>query len=167
MNVSPSSVLVAGELAGRSFTQKMMVASLIVAIVLALLPIQGAFAAPDPANNYEQEWKNKLEKVRVNGIFYERVRVYPADFEDQTELALAHGYLNQYGAALRGAQTVILNHTGFDTKGKVLNDTQANQSLKQLSEYLRIMRVMNAKLNALEGEYRLLPAGTTTVTSSQ
>jgi hypothetical protein len=153
--------------AGRSFFQNIIVASLIIALILALLPIQAALAAPDAAPNYEQEWKDKIHKVRVNGMFYERVRVYPADFEDLTELAKAHEYLNQYGAALRGANTVILNRSGFDDKGNAVNEKLADQSLKQLSEYLRIMRVMMAKLNALEGDYRLLPRGTTTVTTSQ
>ena len=164
---SPSSVLVAGEQTGSSLFQKLLLAALILALMLAFLPIQNALAAPNPANNYEQEWKNKLYNLRYYGSFYERVRVYPADFEDRNELAQAHDILNQYGTALRSANTVVANHTGFDQKGKVVNDIQADKSLKALSEQLRIMRVLQTRLDRLEGEYRLLPASAVTTTTTQ
>ncbi|HEX2992487.1 MAG TPA: hypothetical protein VHO49_17515, partial [Anaerolineales bacterium] len=61
------------------------------------------------------------------------------------------------GAALRGAQTVILNHTGFDERGRVLNEKQADQTLKDLAAYVQEMRSLMKRLDALEGDYRLLP----------
>jgi len=156
-----------GEMAGNSLFHKLLVASLILALLIASLPVHRAFAASSGTNNYAQEWSNKLTTLHNNGIFYERVRVYPADFENLDELALAHQYLNDYGAALRTAQRVAINHTGFNEKGKVTNDIQADKSLKDLSENLRLMRVAKEKLNGLEGDYRLLPAGTVTTTASQ
>ena len=153
--------------AGNSFFQKLIVSFLITALLFASIPVHAALAAGSSTTDYAKEWSNKLQKLSYYGSFYERVRVYPADFEDLNELALAHDYLNEYGVALRAAQRIAVNHTGFDQKGKLVNDTQANQSLKDLSEYLRIMRVMKAKLDQLEGDYRLLPRGTTTTTASQ
>ena len=142
---------------GRSVLQKLLLASLVVALMLSLLPVQGAFAAGPTKSELANEWEAKLEKVRLNGIFYERVRVYPADFDTLSELAVAHDLLAQYGAALRGAQTIILNHTGFDERGRVLNEKQADQSLKDLAAYIQEMRSLMKRLDALEGDYRLLP----------
>lgn len=146
---------------GRSVTQKLLLASLVIALMLSLIPAQGALAAPASAGGTNadraREWDLKLEKVRLNGIFYERVRAYPADFKNLSELAAAHDLLAQYGAALRGAQTVILNHTGFDERGRVLNEKQADQSLKDLAAYVQEMRSLMKRLDALEGDYRLLP----------
>ena len=142
---------------GRSVLQKLLLASLVVALMLSLLPVQGAFAAGPTKSELAKEWELKLEKVRLNGIFYERVRAYPADFKNLSELAVAHDLLAQYGTALRGAQTVILNHTGFDERGRVLNEKQAEQTLKDLAAYVQEMRSLLKRLDALEGNYRLLP----------
>ncbi|HEX5837231.1 MAG TPA: hypothetical protein VFY26_05320 [Anaerolineales bacterium] len=142
---------------GRSVTQKLLLASLVIALVLSMLPVQGALAAAGSNADRVREWEAKLDKVRLNGIFYERVRVYPADFDDLSELAVAHDLLAQYGVALRGAQTIILNHTGFDERGRVLNEKQADQSLKDLAAYIQEMRSLMKRLDALEGDYRLLP----------
>jgi hypothetical protein len=100
--------------------------------------------------------------VDNNSIFYQRVRVYPADFEDLDELAIAHDILNNYGVALRSAQRIVFNHPGFDQNGKVTNENMADQSLKDLGENLRLMRVYKARLDALEGNYRLLPLSAVT-----
>jgi hypothetical protein len=159
-----SHLLVRAE-AGNPLFQKLIVSSLILALLFASLPVPQAFAATSGTNNYAEEWSNKLTKLSNYGKFYERVRVYPADFEDRNDLALAHQYLNDYGVALRAAQRIAINHVGFNEKGKVINDIQADKSLKDLSENLRLMRVYKDKLDGLHGDYRLLPAGTTTTTS--
>jgi hypothetical protein len=113
------------------------------------------------------EWKNKLQKVDYNSNFYQRVRVYPADFEDQNELTIAHDILNNYGVALRAAQRIVFNHPGFDLKGKVTNEELAHQSLKDLSENLRLMRVYKERLDHLEGRYKLLPMSALAATTTQ
>ena len=148
-----------------SLIYKMLLSSLGIALIFASLPVHGALAAPAAStsnNNFEQEWSDKLQKVDNNSIFYQRVRVYPANFDDPANLAQAHEFLNQYGVALRAAQRIITNHIGFDTKGRVTNDIQADQSLKNLSENLRIMRVLKSNLDALNGEYILLPLSSVT-----
>lgn len=144
---------------GRSLFQKSLMLSVIVALMLALLPVQGAFAAPASAVNGDlaKEWKDKIDNLQVYGLFYERVRVYPADFKDPVEHARAWELLHKYGFALRGAQTVVLNLTGFDANGRVVNEKQADQSVKELAAYLHEMRGLQKKLDALEGDYRLLP----------
>jgi hypothetical protein len=145
----------------RSLFQKLLLVSLIVALMLAMLPVQGALAAPASADSINgdlaKEWKDKIEHLQAFGLFYERVRVYPADFDDPAVHAQAWNILHRYGAALRAAQTVVLSRTGFDEKGRVINEKQADQSLKELAGYLHEMRSLRKNLDALEGEYRLLP----------
>jgi hypothetical protein len=174
MNTNQSSSLMVRNGAESSFFQKMFVAALIIALLFASLPARAALAAPAAGdeknfntNEMQKEWDNKLEKVENNSIFYQRVRVYPANFEDLNELAIAHDLLNNYGAALRSAQRIVINHPGFDQNGKVTNENQANQSLKDLSENLRLMRVYKAGLDQLDGEYILLPMSAITSTPAQ
>src|SRR5512133_1547664 len=148
-----------------SLFYKLLISVVGISLIFASLPVHGALAAPASSNNFEQEWSDKLQSVHFNGIFYQRVRVYPANYDDPDELAQAHQILNEYGVALRAAQRIVLNSAGFDAKGRVTNEIQADQSLKTLSENLRLMRVLKSKLNALHGEYILLPLSSVTTTT--
>ncbi len=158
---------------GNSLLQKLFTTFLMIALLLASFPIQAVYAASAgdgttiDTSNFEKAWSDKSYRVHYNSIFYQRVRVYPADFNDPNELATAHDILNNYGLALRTAQRIVLNHSGFNEKGKVVNAIQADQSLKDLSEQLRLMRVLKEKLDRLEGNYVLLPMSALTTTTSQ
>jgi hypothetical protein len=171
MKSNLSSTIMVRNWEGNSLLQKLFVAFLVIALLLGSLPARSALAAPASdgmnTNEMQKEWDNKLEKVENNGIFYQRVRVYPADFEDLDELAVANNILNDYGVALRAAQRIVFNHSGFDLNGKVTNENLANQSLKDLGENLRLMRVYKEKLGQLEGDYRLLPMSAVTAATPQ
>ena len=142
---------------GGSFDQKLLLISLILAMLLAFLPATTALAAPASGHsvpedhNLDEEWSNKLLTLRYEGLWYDRVRFYPADFEDQSDLARVHYYLEQYGIALRAANTVALNHTGFDLKGNVLNPIQADQAVHDLAMYLQVMRGFREKIDEIPG----------------
>jgi hypothetical protein len=171
MKPNQSSNVMAPAWAGNSFLRKLFVSVLMIAVLFTSLPARAALAAPASSgtsvntNEMQKDWDNKIQKVEYNSTFYQRVRVYPANFEDQNELATAHNILNNYGVALRSAQRIVLNHSGFDQKGKVVNVNLADQSLKDLSENLRLMRVYKESLNQLDGEYVLLPMSAVTTTS--
>jgi hypothetical protein len=150
---------------GELLFQKMLVAALIIAVLFASLPAASVSAAPANLDNkkaLQGEWRDKIHNVDAESFFYDRVRVYPADFKDPDELAKANEFLSNYGVAFRAAETLVFNHAGFDSNGLVLNEFQANQTIKAVAENLRIMRAMKDKLNGLEGDYRLLPPGTIT-----
>ena len=138
--------------AGEPLYQKMLMALLILALMLASLPVASALAAPEsrrrPTNfgNLERDWKNKLEQLPVEGLFYNQVRFYPSDFEDAAELARAWDLVHQHGAALRQANTIVFNHAGFDFEGNVTNEWQAYNSVQDLGEALRLMRVARQKI---------------------
>jgi hypothetical protein len=75
--------------------------------------------------------------------------LYPADFKNLDDLSRAYDLLHRYGSALRGAETVIANRYGFDTRGRVTNLRLADQSVKDLAYYLHIMSGLRDKLDAV------------------
>lgn len=135
-----------------SLSHKLLLASLVVALLFASLPAAGALAAPAERRrptdfgNLEREWKDKLEQLRFEGLFYNQARFLPADFEDLSELALAWDLLHQHGSALRQANTIVFSHAGFDIEGNVTNEMQAYDSVHDLGEALRLMRVARQKI---------------------
>jgi hypothetical protein len=149
-------VLTAVNTQGEVLFQKMVLAFLALILLFASLPVTSVFAAPasqdKPWENadLEREWNNKLRNLRVEGLFFNQVRFYPADFEDSSDLARAWDLLHQHGAALRQANTIVFNHAGFDFEANVLNERQAYESVHDLGEALRLMRVARMKI-AQEG----------------
>lgn len=135
-----------------SLSDKLLLACLVVALLFASLPAASALAAPQDRRrptdfgNLDREWKNKLEQLRFEGLFYNQARFHPADFEDASELAQAWDLLHQHGAALRQANTIVFNHAGFDSEGNVTNELQAYDSVHDLGEALRLMRVARQKI---------------------
>jgi hypothetical protein len=126
-----------------SLLSKLFIVSLILALVLAALPVANALAAPasvTETDDLPREWKNKLDNLRAYSLFYTQVRLYPADFEDRDQLARAHFLLERYGVALRQANTIVVNRAGFDINGKVTNEKLAVKSINDLAENIRIMR---------------------------
>lgn len=154
---SYSSVL--SDKAGKSLLQKVLLVSVIVALLAAFLPAASVFAAPardqDPTENtdWEFEWSLKLESVRLQSVFYNRIHLLPADFKKAEDMARAYELLNKYGSALKSANDVILKHEGFDEKGNVINEIQAGETVQEVALYLHTMRGARAKLE--EGGYKL------------
>lgn len=120
----------------------------LVALLFGSFSVTSGFAAGPTATEaeLEQKWDKLIEKLRLQGESYENVRLYPADFEDLDDLARAHFYLEKFGVALRGAQTILLTRPGFDIEGNVTNDLQATRTVLNLASYLQMMRGMRSKL---------------------
>ena len=149
--------LTAHDQGGAPLYSKMFFVSLILALLLALLPVANALAAPAnviETDDLAKEWKNKLHTLRYQGFYYDTVRLLPADFDKQEDLALAHMYLEKYGFALKQANTIVFNHTGFDINGRVLNEKQAVESIEDLSMYIHTMRGLRGKIEAIEDAQR-------------
>jgi hypothetical protein len=140
-----------------SFSQKMFGVLLILALLLASLPmrVSAASASPDGTPvppDLAREWSNKLRHLQAEGRFYTTVRLYPAEYENRDDLALAQDLLNKYGLVYRQANTLVINHTGFDARGRVTNEIQAADTLHQLGEYLKAMRGFKAKMAEINDE---------------
>ena len=150
---------------GGLFYSKLFVAALILALLLASLPATSALAAPaadqDPTANIDIEkgWQDKLWQLRWAGFYYENVRFYPADFEKPSDLARVQELLEKYGIALRAANTIVMNHAGFDIEGNMKHDVQAARSVRELAMYLQIMRGLREKIGEIPHESRPLAAG--------
>lgn len=146
---------------GGIFHSRLFVAALLLALLLAALPAASAFAAPARDGgttgdiysaeniNEEEGWQNKLDHLRWAGFYYDTVRFFPADFERSSDLARVHELLEKYGVALRAANTVVLNHTGFDFEGNATNERLAAKSVRDLAMYLQIMRGLREKIEEL------------------
>jgi hypothetical protein len=152
MKTNRSYALVLSVQHGGVFHSKLFVVALIIALLSALLPAASAFAAPasdrDTTQNIdiEQGWKDKLSHLRWSGFYYDHVQFFPADFERPSDLARVHELLEKYGVALRAANTIVLNHAGFDIEGNVTHEVQAAQSVRDLAMYLQIMRGLREKI---------------------
>ena len=146
--------LTASDQLGGLLYSKLFVVSLILALLFASLPTR-ALAAPARGQgvtenmNFEQSWTAKSSHLRWAGFYYDHVRFYPADFERPADLARVHGYLEKYGVALRAANTIFVNHAGFDIKGHVTNEVQAAQSVRDLAMYLQMMRGLRDKIEGI------------------
>ena len=138
---------------GGIFYSKLFVVSLILALLFASLPAASVFAASDLGTtnntNLEQGWKSKLSNLRWAGYYYDHVQFYPADFERPSDLARVQWYLEKYGITLRAANTILQNHAGFDIKGNVINEVQADQSIRDLAMYLQMMRGIREKIEEI------------------
>src|SRR5512134_1899839 len=90
---------------------RLLIVAVMIALLFASFPVRGVLAAPasdgDPITigGPELEWSNKQLNLRAMGYFYDHIQLYPADFEDRDQLALAHGILEKYAFALRQANT--------------------------------------------------------------
>ena len=136
------------------FHSKLMMAAIILALLFTSLPAASALAAPArdsdiTERNLEQSWKDKLGNLRWAGYYYDHVQFYPSDYERPADLARVQEYLEKYGIALRAANTILLNHAGFDLEGNVLNEVQADKSTRDLAMYLQIMRGLQDKINEI------------------
>lgn len=135
------------------FRSRLFVVALILAVLASFLPAASALAAPvsrheiTEENNLEEEWSSKLDHLRAENLFYGRVRFYPADFDDRNDLAQVHYYLEKYAFALKQANAIALNHTGFDLKGQIIDLEDADQSVHDLAMYLHAMRGLREKID--------------------
>ena len=129
---------------------RMVYVSLMIVLLFASLPVASAFAAPARVtedDNLAQEWQSKLRNLRFHSLFYEQVRLYPADYEHPEDLARAYELIAKYSFALRRANTIVFTSAGFDINGHVTNEKQAIQSLQDLAGNLQIMRAIWMKLD--------------------
>ena len=147
---------------GGIFYSKLFVAALVLALLLASFPAASVLAAPaadqDPTANIdiEKEWQDKLWQLRWAGSYYDNVQFYPADFEKPSDLARVHELLEKYGIALRAANTIVLNHAGFDIEGNMKHDVQGARSVRELAMYLQIMRGLREKIEEIPHASRSL-----------
>lgn len=161
MTTKRSNKLLSSDRTGGSLLQKIFILSVIVAIMIALLPVGGVLAAPardgGPSENgdFESEWAQKVKNVHFQNVFYNRIQILPADFKEKDELTQAYDLVHRYAFALKGANEVIAKHEGFDEKGNTINVFKAEDSVRALGEYLHTIRAIREKLEEADYPIRL------------
>lgn len=135
---------------GKSLFARICAAVILVILMASFLPLSSVYAAPASdhidGDTLGQEWANKLSMVRMENLFYAQVKLFPVDFKSSSDMARPYDLLAKYGSALKQANEIILKHTGFDEKGEVINEEQAQQSVQDLGECLHTMRGAMDKL---------------------
>ena len=137
----------------------MIYASLIIALLFTWLPVANVFATPARVTQDDDlaaEWQSKLRNLRFQSLFYEQVRLYPADYKNPEDLAQAHALLAKYGFALRQANSIVFPRAGFDLKGHITDEKLAVQSLEDLAGNLQTMRGICMKLEDQEYAFHRL-----------
>lgn len=136
-----------------TFLLRLLLAAIILALLASFLPAANVFAAPSirrnitEDNNLKEEWSKKVDQMWGHNRFYATVRLDPTDFKNSSDLALAQYYLDKYKAAWKQANTIVVNHAGFDLNGQVIDLKLADQSVRDLAMYLHMMRGLREKLD--------------------
>jgi len=146
MKNNRSRAYITGGKFGESLYQKWIVASLIIALLLGALPTNSVFAALGPGQNrdLEQGWANKRSQLATAVAFFNNFQTRPGQDRNAGNMSQ---YLDRYAAAMTAAQALIANGSnGFNSNGQVTNENQANRSLRQLENYLSMMRGLRNKI---------------------
>jgi predicted PurR-regulated permease PerM len=157
MKTNHSYALTASVRRGSLFHSRVFIVSLILALIAAFLPAVSALAAPAGGRDITENidlapgWQDKLSQLRWAGYYYDHVQFYPADFEKLSDLARVQELLEKYGIALRAANTIVLNHAGFDIEGNIKHEVQAARSVRDLAMYLQVMRGLREKMDEIPG----------------
>lgn len=149
MKTEKSFALAVPDQRGGIFYSRLFVIALIIALLSASFPVANVLAAPPrpwEGVDLKQEWKNKLHQLAVEGLFFNEIRFYPADFDNSADLARAWDLLQKHGFALQQANTVVFNHSGFDIEGNVLNGRLAYDTVHELAMHLHTMRGLRMKI---------------------
>ena len=116
--------LLADKKGGVSLYSKLILVSVIIALMFAYVPAASVLAAPssdgDPTDfgPLRDEWKTKLRNLRVLGTFYERVRLLPTDFEDPDDRArgLFHENGQRRWRAVHARKCASVRAAGYRTR---------------------------------------------------
>lgn len=150
----------AGNQGEKSLYRKMLFVLLIVTMMLASFPVVRVFAAPphDPPipeeSELEQLWADERSQLATEMTFFVNFRPIPGR---SVNPANQGRHLDMYRAAIYAAQTLVVNQTGFDDEGHVINQKLAYEAVQELADYLDRIRGLKEKLGA----------GTTVTTTSQ
>ncbi len=154
----------AGNQRGKSPNRKTLFVFLIVAVTLASLPGVGVFAAPphDPPlpedEVLEQAWADERSQLATEIEFFSDFHPLPGQAVNP---ANQPRQLAMYRAAISAAQMLVINQTGFDDQGHVINQKRANEAVEELADILNRIRGLKEKLGANSTPVRTTSTPTT------
>jgi hypothetical protein len=131
------------EESGKSLYRRMLAISLVLALMLAAIPVASAFAKDDTPNNLEAEWGNKLRQLAVEVSIFNNFQTKPGQFGNNANQGQ---HLDKLRATLAAAQALVVNQGGFDANGQMTNQNRGRQAVQQLGNYLSLIRGLREKI---------------------
>jgi len=128
--------------------------AIIIALTLTSISVTSVFAATPAIGSKIQnrdlglqaKWKNELTTLQrykfLDGQIAKWVSVWLKINRSHHARARKNRYTNEIHLALWQAEMIVTKHAGFDEKMNVINQSQAIQSVKNLSFYLDKMHVV-------------------------
>src|SRR5689334_20607061 len=122
--------------------------AIIIALTLVSISVTSVFAAaPATGSNIQNrdlglqaKWKNELTSLQrykfLDGQIPKWVNVWLKINRSYHAMARKNTYTNEIQLDLQQAELIATKHAGFDEKMNVINQSQAIQSVKNLSFYL-------------------------------
>jgi cytochrome c556 len=142
------------EITMKNIFNKLILAALSVALVLAAFPVTGAFAQGENPpkgeltnEKLEQVWARQLTNYEKIGKGFTNSDSRIAKFQARLDKAKSNGKdvaalqsaLNAFGAALKNAKpiydsmgSIVSSHSGFDASGKVTDSELAKTTVKEM-----------------------------------
>jgi len=136
------------EESGKLLYRRMLVISLVLALMLAAIPVASAFAQDDTPNNLEAEWGNKLRQLAVEVSIFNNFQTKPGQFGNNANQGQ---HLDKLRATLAAAQALVVNQGGFDANGQMTNQNRGRQAVQQLGNYLSLIRGLREKITSGSG----------------
>lgn len=133
---------------GKSLYRRVLAIALVLALMIAAIPVASAFAQDDAPNNLEDQWGNKLRQLAIEISFFNNFQTKPGQFGNDAKQGQ---YLDRYRAALAAAQSLVVSQGGFDGNGQMISQGQANRAVRDLGNLLSTIRGLREKIRNGDG----------------
>ena len=138
-----------------SLRSKITVFSTVLAAILAAMSASSVFAAPATASTATNRdvamiWGVQFRDLQAERVFYDHIKLHPADIKNASKPAEVQQYLGQYAFALTQAEAIVLHSSPSGTANvKVNNRFEKSLTAQQeLAMYLHMLRGLREKLQA-------------------
>jgi len=136
-----------------SVRSKMFVLSSVLAVGLASMPVTSVFAASAAAPNFANHnvarvWGSQFRELQADRVIYNNFKSHRDQFSSSSSPAEIQQYLNQYAAALRQAEAIVLHGSPSSTTTVTVNSRfeKSRTAQQDLARFLHMMRGLRAKL---------------------
>ena len=140
-----------------SFTTTVISFAVLIALLLAAIPMAGAVAKGNNNERLEDKWAQLVDNYNRQSVTHDSVHNWADQWlndnrnASDSKKAEIERHLVICNSALATATAIVLNHNGFTAKGKVVDKAAAQRSIKDLARTLQrhagSVRNMNAHVN--------------------
>ena len=115
--------------------------AIIIALVMAMIPAGNVAAGNDHDKDLKKEWDAAVSAFHtqesIHPKAHQMVDAWFKQHKDASSSEKSHmqGHLNVCNSVMSGGYSLIYNHPGFDSSGKVIDRELAHSSVNQLRAY--------------------------------